>query len=211
MRNIPPDFEHYFQRIDESNDALFYESPRFVVHIDEQAIALVSQIFYENIPDESIVLDLMSSWRTHWPRNKNKQKIIGIGLNPEEMSENPDLDEFIVQDLNTKPTLGFENTMFDAVIITVSVQYLINPFAVFKEVQRILKPGGVFIVTFSNRMFSTKAVKIWKETNEVSRMELVKYYMELIGGFESIETEHVNADSSQYSDPLYAVKSYKIK
>ena len=134
---------------------------------------MVKNVLQDQVKDDAMVLDLMSSWRTHWPEGKPKQKIVGLGLNSEEMADNPDLDDFVVHNLNLSPVLPFESNQFDAVIITVSVQYLTNPFEVFKDVGRTLKEGGILIITFSNRMFPTKAVNIWKETDDMSRMELV--------------------------------------
>jgi SAM-dependent methyltransferase len=189
---------------------LFYQDPRFVVHIDDRAIDLVKGILEDNIEDNAVVLDLMSSWRTHWPEGKLKTHIVGLGLNAEEMADNPDLDDVVVQNLNQSPTLPFNDATFDAVIITVSVQYLINPFEVFKEVNRVLKSKGRFIVTFSNRMFPTKAVNIWKETDEMSRMQLVEFYMEQSGGFNQIHTELMNPHRNYMDDPLYLVMGHKL-
>ena len=189
---------------------MFYQDPRFVVHIDDRAIDLVKGILEDNIEDNAIVLDLMSSWRTHWPEGKLKTHIVGLGLNAEEMADNPDLDDVVVQNLNQSPTLPFNDATFDAVIITVSVQYLINPFEVFKEVNRVLKSKGRFIVTFSNRMFPTKAVNIWKETDEMSRMQLVEFYMERSGGFNQIHTELMNPQRNYMDDPLYLVMGHKL-
>lgn len=208
--SINKNFDYYFGRYDESNDELFYAEPRFVVHIDDGAIFLVKSLIDDYIKDNAVVLDLMSSWRTHWPEGKSKQKIIGLGLNSEEMTDNPDLDEVVVQNLNKNYELPFDDQYFDAVVITVSVQYLVNPFAVFREIHRVLKSEGVFLVTFSNRMFHTKAVNVWKDTEEASRMELVKFYMEQIGGFKAIYTKLMNPDRSVIDDPLYLVCSYKV-
>ena len=117
--NFPPE---HFQREDESDDRLFYSSPRFVVHIDDQAIATVSDLFRDLVPPQSTVLDLMSSWRSHWPQDHPKQRLVGLGLNAEEMADNPDLDEYLVHDLNREPVLPLQDDTFDAVASTVSAQ-----------------------------------------------------------------------------------------
>ena len=201
----------YFQREDETDDNLFYAAPRLVVHIDEGAIAAVGQVFRDSIPPDSVVLDLMSSWRSHWPQGHAKTRLIGLGLNAPEMQDNPDLDEYVVHDLNRDPVFPFEDETFDAVIITVSAQYLTRPVETFQQVNRVLKHGGVFIVTFSNRMFPTKAVRIWRLSTDRGRLELVSSYMERAGNFHDIRGGLVNADSSPPGDPLFVVTSRKAR
>ena len=169
----PPFPPEYFEREDESDDSLFYSSPRLVVHIDDQAIAAVAQLFRDLIAAGSVVLDLMSSWRSHWPQGHPKERLVGLGLNSVEMQDNPDLDEFVVHNVNKQPRLPFEDNTFDAVVLTISAQYLICPVETFQQVNRVLKPGGLFIVTFSNRMFPTKAVRIWRMSTDRGRMEVV--------------------------------------
>tara|TARA_B100001971_G_scaffold116668_1_gene107443 strand:- start:201 stop:860 length:660 start_codon:yes stop_codon:yes gene_type:complete len=201
--------EASFQREDDSDDGLFYTNPRLVVHIDEDAIATVSRIFQSFVPSGSTVLDLMSSWRSHWPQGHPKERLVGLGMNSEEMADNPDLDEYVVRDVNLDPTLPFEDESFDAVVITVSAQYLTSPVEVFQEVNRTLRPGGVFIVTFSNRMFPTKAVRIWRLANDQGRMNIVSSYMESAGNFDNIRGGLANSEESPPADPLFAVVSNK--
>ena len=86
--------------------------------------------------------------------------LAGLGLNERELKKNSRLGEYVVQDLNLSPGLPFESDSFDAVVCTVSVEYLIDPLAVFEEVTRVLLDDGYFIVTFSNRWFPTKAIRI---------------------------------------------------
>ena len=117
---------------------MFYTQPRLVVHIDDGAIAAVSQVFHSLIPPNSLTLDLMSSWRSHWPAGHPKQELVGLGMNAVEMAENPDLDQYVVQDINRNPELPFDDDTFDAVVITVSVQYLTQPIETFRQVNRIL-------------------------------------------------------------------------
>ena len=197
--------QEYFQRQDESVDSEFYAMPRLVVHIDDQAIAAVSRLFRNLILPNSVVLDLMSSWRSHWPEGHPKARMTGLGLNATEMGDNPDLDGYIVHDVNLDPVLPFENESFDAVVITVSAQYLTQPVETFGQVDRVLRPGGVFIVTFSNRMFPTKAVRIWRESSDKGRADLISTYMEAAGNFTEIKAGFVNPDDSPPSDPLFAV------
>ena len=200
-----------FQREDEGDDGIFYESPRLVVHIDEGAIAAVGRLFKEQVPENSVVLDLMSSWRSHWPEGHAKKRMVGLGLNQVEMQENPDLDEAIVHNLNNDSVLPFDDQSFDAVLITVSAQYLTKPVETFKQVNRILRPGGVFIVSFSNRMFFTKAVLIWRNSTDRGRVDLVGTYMEAAENFEDIQASFLNAETSPPDDPMFAVFSRKAQ
>ena len=206
--NYPPDS---FRREDESEDGLFYASPRLVVHIDDYAIEAVGRVFLDLIPPDSTVLDLMSSWRSHWPLDLPKKQMVGLGLNAPEMADNPDLDEYIIHDLNRDAVLPLESESFDAVVITVSAQYLTRPVETFQDINRVLRPGGSFIVTFSNRMFPTKAVLIWRNSTDQGRMELVASYMEAAGNFVDIRAGFVNAEQSPPADPLFAVVSRKTE
>ena len=180
-----------------------------VVHIDDGAIATVSQLFQSLIAPNSVVLDLMSSWRSHWPRGHPKQRLAGLGLNDAEMRENPDLDDYTVYDINKRPSLPFDNDTFDAVVITVSVQYLTRPVEIFRQVNRVLKPGGIFIVTFSNRMFPTKAVRIWRAGSDRGHIELVRSYMEYAGNFENVRGGLANQEMIPPGDPLFVVAGLK--
>lgn len=174
---FPPE---YFQRYDESPDELFYTQPRLVVHIDEGAIAAVTQLYSELLPETGHVLDLMSSWRSHLP-SSFRGRVSALGMNAEEMRQNPQVDEFVVQNLNRTPHLPYADQTFDGAVCTVSVQYLIEPVTVFKEVRRVLKPDAPFIITFSNRCFPTKAVAIWQVTSMAQKAALVASYLEAAG------------------------------
>ena len=199
----------HFARLDESPDAEFYNVPRKVVHIDDAAIAAIKTLFREVLPDQGVVLDLLSSWRSHWPEGLPKQRLVGLGLNAEEMADNPDLDAYVVHDVNTTPQLPFATAMFDAVVITVSIQYLTNPVDVFREVNRLLKPGGIFVVTFSNRMFPTKAVAIWRALSDEQHLELVETYLRTAGNFTAITTQNRTPLALTYTDPVYVVTAHK--
>ncbi len=199
----------HFERMDEEDDRLFYLQPRKVVHIDDGAIAAASRLFREMVPADSVVLDLMSSWRSHWPEGHPKARMVGLGMNRAEMEDNPDLDEIVVYDVNGNVELPFEDETFDAVLITVSAQYLVHPVDTFREVSRILRPSGVFIVSFSNRMFATKAVYIWRASSDRGRVDLVGTYMEEAGDFVDIQGLFLNPDSSPPGDPMFAVVSRK--
>lgn len=197
-----------FERMDDSEDTLFYAAPRKVVHIDEPAIRAAGQMIAATFAPNGVLLDLMSSWRSHLPAGFAKQKLIGLGLNAEEMADNPDLDEYVVHNVNADPRLPFADASFDGVVITVSIQYLTHPLEIFAEVQRVLKNGCPFLVLFSNRMFPTKAVRVWQSLHDGQRARLIEAYFQTAGGYE----DAVFADASPQTgitDPLYAVCARK--
>lgn len=197
-----------FERMDDSEDTLFYAAPRKVVHIDEPAIRAAGQMIAATFAPNGVLLDLMSSWRSHLPAGFAKQKLIGLGLNAEEMADNPDLDEYVVHNVNADPRLPFADASFDGVVITVSIQYLTHPLEIFAEVQRVLKNGCPFLVLFSNRMFPTKAVRVWQSLYDGQRARLIEAYFQTAGGYE----DAVFTDASPQTgitDPLYAVCARK--
>ena len=208
-----------FARDDENPDALFYGKPRYVQHIDTTAIEMVKNTYGRFLKDDMQVLDLMSSWQSHIPENLNLGHTLGLGLNERELKKNSQLTESVVQDLNVNPRLPFESNSVDVVICSVSVEYLIDPLAVFEEVSRVLRTDGHFIVTFSNRWFPTKAIKIWTELHEFERMGMVLEYFQRAGGFKTLQTYSIRGlprphddkyfPDLTYSDPVYAVWGQK--
>lgn len=199
----------FFRRVDESEDEEFYRSPRRVVHIDDPAIAIVGEIYLSRIAPGSIILDLMSSWRSHLPDRLQPARVTGLGLNEEEMRDNPALAEVVVHNVNRAPRLPFADQSFDAVVMTVSVQYLTRPLEVFADIGRVLRPGGPFVVTFSNRMFPTKAVALWQGANHEQRIAIVRSYFAQSGAFERIEVIDRSRPGVEPSDPVWAVLGYR--
>ena len=186
----PSDFfsRDAFVREDARPDAHFYGQPRFVQHIDDTAIEIVKATYGRFLQEGMRVLDLMSSWQSHLPDGLALDRCVGLGLNDKELKRNPQLSEICVQDLNASPVLPYDNDAFDAVVNTVSVEYLVNPQAVFQEVARVLRPQGYFLVAFSNRWFAPKAVKVWKEIHEFERMGMVLELFLRTGGFTNLQT-----------------------
>lgn len=191
-----------FDRIDESPDAAFYALPRLVVHIDDATIAALSDCYAENLFEGAHVLDLMSSWVSHLPPEPRPGRVVGLGMNAEELAANPALDEALVHDLNADPRLPFEDACFDLVLNAVSVQYLTRPLEVFAEVARVLRPGGRSIVAMSHRCFPTKAIRAFHVPGAEPRYELVEAYHAETGAFSRIERMD---RSPPGADPLWLV------
>ncbi|MFM7324846.1 MAG: class I SAM-dependent methyltransferase, partial [Nodosilinea sp.] len=174
---------HQRQKLDESSDDLFYQVPRLVTHVDDGFIQRLTALYRHRLRPQSRILDLMSSWVSHLPTDLEFEWVEGHGLNQEELAKNPRLDHYFVQNLNQDPHLPLPDQTFDAVLNTVSVQYLQQPEVVFAEIYRVLKPGGVVIVSFSNRMFYQKAIAAWREGSEAERVSLVRRYVQSVAGF----------------------------
>lgn len=196
----------YFSRRDETDDQQFYAVPRKVVHLDDAAIAtLRDAVLAETLARGDAVLDLMSSWRSHLPEGRPFASVTGLGMNAEELADNPQLTVRIVHDLNHSPVLPLADASFDAVICTVSVQYLIHPVDVFREVRRVLKPGGVFVVSFSDRCFPDKAVWVWLFTDHAKHLSLVSDYFRRAGFVRITDRSFTHAGG----DPLFVVRGHK--
>jgi SAM-dependent methyltransferase len=213
----PTDFfsDDPFGRDDEAADGDFYREPRFVQHLDSAAVDVVSSLYGRLVGEGSRVLDLMSSWTSHLPENLRVSRLTGLGMNMAELEKNSRLTDRTVHDLNKNPALPYPSDAFDTILCTVSVEYLVHPEAVFDELARVLRPGGIAVMTFSNRWFPPKSIRIWKELHEFERMGLVLEYFERTGRFQDLETFSMRGiprpwddkyfPQMRFSDPVYAV------
>ena len=193
-----PDF--LFERQDDDDDALFYAEPRFVAHIDAATIDALTGFYAERLPSNGRVLDLMSSWISHLPEDASFAHVAGHGMNAAELAANARLDDFHVQNLNSDARLPWDDAAFDAVLIAVSVQYLVNPIAVFDEIGRLLAPGGEVIIATSHRCFPTKAVRAFHALPPGDRLRMYAECLRRTGRFEAPEaTDRSPADA----DPLW--------
>ena len=175
MPSLP---EAAFRRYDETPDEEFYLLPRFVTHIDDRAIAAVTQLYREFFPPGGEILDLMSSWVSHLPPEVEYRRVIGLGLNEAELRRNDRLDAYVVQNLNANPPLPFGDAQFDGCGICVSIDYLTRPIEVLREVGRVLKVGAPTIISFSNRCFPSKAVNVWHQLDDRGHMQLVEHHFQ---------------------------------
>jgi SAM-dependent methyltransferase len=210
---------HQRTKLDETQDDLFYEYPRFVIHVDDRFIEQLQQVYRDRISPHARILDLMSSWVSHLPEEVTYSHVEGHGLNAEELAKNPRLDHYFVQNLNQNPQLPLADQSFDAVLMAVSVQYLQYPEAVFSEIHRVLKVGGVAIVSFSNRMFYQKAIQAWRDSGDLEHLQMVKTYFASVPGFGSLD-EIVNQPEENpilamfniaVSDPFFAVVAQRVE
>ena len=204
--DLPELPEGAFDKADTALDARFYEVPRLVTHIDDTAIAAVTALYRALVPAGAVVLDLMSSWVSHLPPETAYAEVIGLGMNAEELAANARLTRRIVRDLNERPLLPLEKEGVDAALICVSIQYLQRPVSVLRDVARVLRPGGVVAITFSNRCFPTKAVAIWQALSGPEQCRLVALYLRR-AGFDGIEARQLVP--AHGSDPLWGVWGYK--
>jgi SAM-dependent methyltransferase len=207
MPSIPPSAKMFpagaFRRLDEADDRVFYGIPRRVVHIDDGAIAALGRLYAEVLPARGRLLDLMSSWRSHLPSHR-ADEVVGLGLNAEEMADNPQLTTHVVHDVNRDPRLPFDDAAFDGAMCAVSIQYVIHPLQLFREVRRVLRPAAPFVVSFSNRCFPTKAVAVWLATTDAQHLMLVHTYFDAAGGWTDVRAEDRSPGGG---DPLYVVSA----
>lgn len=97
----PPFTKKDFFRADEGDDENFYTLPRLVYHIDEPAVASLTQYYRKNIKPGSSILDICSSWVSHYPLEfkENMKRISATGMNPLELMVNDQLTDFEARNL----------------------------------------------------------------------------------------------------------------
>jgi len=183
-----------WNRIDNSEDSLFYDTPRLVTHIDDSAISALTQFYQQEfalLNKESLdILDLCSSWISHLPSSDTIKygHVVGVGMNQQELEANKQLTKYIVQDLNKHPLLPqFGDNSFDVICNVVSVDYLIKPLEIFQEMYRVLRPGGIALMSFSNRCFPTKAISMWLQADDIGRLTIVGSYFHYSAKWTTIE------------------------
>lgn len=213
---VDPDYEeeNAFLRADETVDTTFYSISRMVNHIDKQARKHLLNSTTAMVDPGMKVLDLMSSMESHLPKGLN---VTGLGMNDDEMRGNPALSEYVLHDLNSNPKVPFADETFDFVCCHLSIEYLLNPAQVMAELARVLRPEGKILISFSNRWFPQKVVRIWQMLHEFERMRYVMAKM--INHFKGFTTTSFRnwprpEDDPHYfeigsSDPLYIVKAGK--
>jgi SAM-dependent methyltransferase len=188
-------------------DAMFDASagaePKRVRPVDAAAIAAITDLYREVLPRGGAILDLMSGWVSHLPPEIPYARVVGVGNSARELSENPFLDEWRVQDLNREPRLPFADGEFDGAAICASVQHLIRPGEVIREVGRVLKPGAPLVVTFSQRCLPAPAIGCWCLLDDAGQLCLVAHHFVDAGNWTDIRC--IDRTPPGGGDPLYAV------
>ena len=162
------------KKLDESNDEEFYSEPKFVYHLDANFRQYLSNLYSKEISDYSTVLDLMSSWDSYLPQEKKFKKVIGHGLNKQELAKNKIFDTFWIQNFNSNQEIPLGNESVDYCLMVAAWQYLQYPENLTREIVRILSNQGKFIISFSNRAFWHKAPNIWTSSTEEERIKYVR-------------------------------------
>ncbi|QPV64982.1 methyltransferase domain-containing protein [Halosimplex litoreum] len=186
-------------KLDDGEDGAFYDSPRLVTHADEAFLARLTDLYASVLDPGDRVFDAMGSWVSHLP-DDDYERVVVHGLNAAELERNDRADEWFVQDFNREQSLPLADDAVDAVLCALSVQYLQYPAAVFQEFARVLAPDGVLVVSFTNRMFPTKAVRAWRAASMDERVDLVAAYCRA-AGLRVVETVRERPGA----DPFYAV------
>ncbi len=201
------------QKQDETNDMEFYSTPKFVYHLDSNFRKNLSLLYEKEIQDNCSVLDLMSSWDSYLPKNINYRKVIGHGLNEEELDRNKAFDNYWIQNFNKNQKIPLENESIDYCLMVAAWQYLQYPEKISEEIARILNKQGKFIISFSNRAFWHKAPNIWTYSNENERIIYVRNILVANGFLEPRIIKKFTQENSLFpflnNDPFYCVISEK--
>lgn len=163
--------------------------------------------FYAQVfPTKGAVLDVCSSWVSHFPGATDWEPglRVGMGMSEPELAANQELDQYQTRDLNVHPSFPHSDQSFEVVTCVVSIDYLIKPREVLAEIARVLKPGGRVIFSQSNRCFPTKVIGIWHHTSDLEHLLIIASYIHYAASFDELETIDISPDPGR-SDPLYIV------
>ena len=217
-----------FERHDPTPDPEFYEYPRLVTHIDDNAILTLQRYYAETLPQsltpagQGRILDFCSSWISHYPETiqesveRGTVEVVGMGMNKPELDANTLLTKRIVQDLNVDPNIPNIGRI-DAATCVVSIDYLTQPLEVLDSIRKQMSPGGTVHLVISNRCFPTKVVKRWLNITEAQRLEMVGDYLSFAGyenveiltlcdGWADVPEGHYRHGEKMRVDPLWVVR-----
>ncbi len=202
------------KKLDESNDEIFYSDPKFVYHLDSNFRQYLSYVYNKEISDHSTVLDLMSSWDSYLPKKKKYKKVIGHGLNKQELEKNKIFDSYWIQNFNLNQDIPLESGSVDYCLIVAAWQYLQYPENLTKEIVRILSNQGKIMIAFSNRAFWHKAPNIWTTSTEDERIKYVRKVL-ITNGFnepkiiKKFNEPSLNIFNFLNKDPFYCLIATK--
>ena len=224
-----------FLRADETPDSDFYSSPRFVTHIDDNAIALLREYYLHSLPRTGKILDFCSSWISHFPKELEEPalktargkmtgegseslEVIGMGINKKELEANAILSSRILQDLNIDPSIPSNVAPISAATCVVSIDYLTHPVEVLSSLRQHMLPGGQVHLVISNRCFPTKAVGRWLRVGEQEKLNMVGDYL-WWSGWREVEILTVCDGKGSGggwfgmggTDPLWVVRGTKVE
>ena len=171
--------------------------------IDSAAIAAVTNLYREVLPPGGAILDVMSGWLSHLPPEAPYRRVVGIGNEGRALAENPFLDEWRLQNLNSNPILPFATGEFDGATMCAAIQHLARPGEVIREIARVLRPGAPLIVAFSNRCVATKPIACWCLLDEAGHLCLVAQHFAACGNWADIRCQDRTPPGGGL--PLYAV------
>ena len=207
--------------MESGNDPSFYSVPRFVTHIDDNAIHNLRKYYSTFLPRKGRILDFCSSWISHYPPEVERAgqsgdlDILGTGMNRSEMSKIPVLNSWSIQDLNEDPDVRLpqneslsSDKMLDAATCVVSIDYLVRPVDVLASIRRQTNVGGKVHLVISNRCFPTKVVGRWLKISEDERLEMVGDYL-WWSGWRDIEIVTV-VQGTWMKDPLWVVRGTNV-
>ncbi|MDC3175789.1 class I SAM-dependent methyltransferase [Prochlorococcus sp. AH-716-D13] len=202
------------KKLDESNDEEFYSHPKFVYHLDANFRKYLSNVYKNEIADYSTVLDLMSSWDSYLPKEKKYKKVIGHGLNKQELEKNNIFDSYWIQNFNLNQEIPLDSGSVDYCLMVAAWQYLQYPENLTKEIVRILSNHGKIMIAFSNRAFWHKAPNIWTTSTEDERIKYVRKVL-ITNGFnepkiiKKFNEPFLNIFNFLNKDPFYCLIATK--
>lgn len=183
----------------EKFDALKYwgeEKASEFTEIEDEAASSLTNHYSFYLKDNMSVLEFGAAENSYLPEALNLEHHVGVGANQKLMNLNPSLTESFVVDLNNVDEergidsdelkkLGAEK--FDVIIMANTIDFLSSPREVFKSAWALLKPGGLMIVSFTNReaysqKFGRAQNKMWEDRNDDQHMWICGSFFQFSAG-----------------------------
>lgn len=154
---------------------LFYKRKFKVAHPEwDDSMVLLTKLVEQYMPKRPSVLDA-GCGHGNFVVDELKEKlgrVVGVDATAEDAANNTSIDELVVANLERLP---FENNSFDLAVSLWVLEHIQNPQAVFKEIARVLQPGGLFaFVTPNSRNFLIRLRKFM--SHEFAEKLVLKLY-----------------------------------